>query len=111
MRILSLDRHVERRDGLVGDENVGLDRQRACDADTLPLPSRKFVRIAIGGFRVESDERQEFARFLQRRGSRFTLHDGSLGDELADGSARIERAVGILKYQLDILTDGSHLPA
>src|SRR5438876_152501 len=41
---LSLDRDVERGQGLVGDEEVRLHGQRAGDADALALPARELPR-------------------------------------------------------------------
>ena len=43
---LRLDRHVERRDRLVADDQLGLERQRAGDADALALAAGEFVRVA-----------------------------------------------------------------
>ena len=45
---LRLDRHVERRDGLVGDDELRLDGERAGDPDPLPLPAAELVRLAVG---------------------------------------------------------------
>ena len=44
---LRLDRDVERRNRLVEDEQVGVQRQRARDADALALPARETVRVAV----------------------------------------------------------------
>ena len=38
---LGLDRDVERRDRLVGDEQLGLDGERAGDADALALAAAR----------------------------------------------------------------------
>src|SRR5581483_9223597 len=43
---LGLDRDVERGDRLVADDQLGLDRERARNADALALAAGKFVRIA-----------------------------------------------------------------
>ncbi len=43
---LGLDRHIERRDRLVADDELGLDRERAGDADALALAARELVRVA-----------------------------------------------------------------
>ena len=52
---LRLDRHVERRDRLVADEELGLDRERAGDADARALAARELVREAAHQRRVEAD--------------------------------------------------------
>ena len=44
---LGLDRHIERRDRLVTDDELGLDRERPGDADALPLAAAELVRIAV----------------------------------------------------------------
>ena len=43
---LRLDRDVERRHGLVGDDQLRRQRQGACDAQSLPLAAREFMREA-----------------------------------------------------------------
>ena len=44
---LGLDRDVERRDRLVGDDEIGVGRERAGDADALPLAAGELVRVAV----------------------------------------------------------------
>jgi hypothetical protein len=44
---LRLHRHVKRRYRLVGDQHLGLHRQRAGDADALALAAGELVRKAI----------------------------------------------------------------
>ena len=51
---LRLDRHVERRDRLVGDDEARLDRERARDADALALPAAELVRVALGRLRRQA---------------------------------------------------------
>jgi hypothetical protein len=48
---LRLDRDVERRDRLVADDEVGLDRERAGDADALALAAAELVRVAAAACR------------------------------------------------------------
>ena len=48
---LRLDRDVERRDGLVGDDQLRIERERAGEADALALPARELVRIEAGRLR------------------------------------------------------------
>jgi hypothetical protein len=43
---LRLHRHVERRDRLVGDDQLGVERERAGDGDALALAARQLVRVA-----------------------------------------------------------------
>ncbi|MNW46884.1 hypothetical protein D3C74_241990 [compost metagenome] len=44
---LRLDRHVERRDGLVGDDQLRLQGQRPCNANPLPLSAGELMRITL----------------------------------------------------------------
>ena len=39
---LGLDRDVQRRDGLVADDQLGLERERSCDADPLALAAQNW---------------------------------------------------------------------
>ena len=41
------DRHVEHRDGLVGDEKLGTKDEARGDRHSLPLPARKLVWVAV----------------------------------------------------------------
>ena len=52
---LRLDRDVERRDGLVGDDELRLDGERPGDTDPLPLPAAELVRLAVGRRRRQPD--------------------------------------------------------
>ena len=56
---LRLDVDVERGDRLVGDDQRGLDRERARDADALALAAGELVRIAVDRARVEADQREQ----------------------------------------------------
>ena len=64
---LRLDRHVERRDRLVADDEVGLERERAGDADALPLAARELVRIAGGRVGGEPDDLEELPHATRAR--------------------------------------------
>ena len=56
---LALDRDVERGDRLVADNKSRLERKRARDPDTLTLPARELVRIALGHVGEETDLAEE----------------------------------------------------
>ena len=58
---LRLDRDIKRRHRLVADDQVGIDGERAGDADALTLPTRELVRIAPGMFGRQTDDFQELA--------------------------------------------------
>ncbi len=56
---LGLDRHVERRDRLVADDELRLDGERPGDADALALAAGELVRIALDVVRVEPDQSEQ----------------------------------------------------
>ena len=68
---LGLDRHVERRDRLVADDQLGLDRERARDADALALAAGELVRIAahVIGLQADGLEQLDDALLELRAGS------------------------------------------
>ncbi len=53
---LRLHRDVERRDGLVADEQARLDRERPRDPDPLALASGELGRVALVVLGVEADQ-------------------------------------------------------
>ena len=56
---LGLDRHVEGGDRLVGDDELGLEGERAGDADALALAAGELVRVAVVVLGVEPDELEQ----------------------------------------------------
>ncbi len=106
---LRLDRDVEGGNRLVGDEQFGLKRQRASDADALALPAAEFVRIAHHRIVGQAD--------LGEEGARPRLAFGIVGDAvdahrldqcLADPAARIERGIGVLEDDLQLAAQRAH---
>ena len=59
---LRLDVDVERRDRLVGDDEVRLDRERARDGDALALAAGEFVRVALARRARQADRRRAIRR-------------------------------------------------
>ena len=58
---LGLDRDVERRDGLVADDEVGVERERAREPDALALAARELVRVARRRVGRKPDDLEELA--------------------------------------------------
>ena len=58
---LRLDRDVERRDRLVGDDQLRVERERAREADPLALAARELVRVELGRLRREPDLVEQLA--------------------------------------------------
>ena len=108
---LRLHRHIERGNRFVRDENVGIERQRACNRDALTLAAGELMRIARDGVSRQTDQFQQVARFRQRLAARHAVIDRALRDGLADGDARIERTIRVLEDDLDALPVRLQQPA
>ena len=52
---LCLDRDVQRRDGFITDDKLRSSDQRPRDAHPLRLPTREFMRVAIGEIGRKAD--------------------------------------------------------
>ncbi len=61
---LRADGDIQRGDGLVGDDELRLHDQGACDADALALAAGKLVREAAGKLRQQADGGQRQAASL-----------------------------------------------
>ena len=107
---LRLDGDVQRLGRLVADDESRLHRKRSGDADALPLAAAELVRIAIGGLLPESAAFEQLldanAEFVA---GRQTVHHERLADETADPHAGVQRAAGILEYDLHLTTQCPHV--
>src|SRR6185503_11321792 len=100
---LALDRHVQRRDRFVGDHELGLQGQRAGDADALPLATGEFVRVAIEQVGRESDRLQQHPYLFELlRPCSQLVYEKRLADDFADRHPGIQRRVWILKNDLHV---------
>src|SRR4029453_1944421 len=105
---LRLNGDVERRDGLVGDDEVRIDRQCAGDPDPLALPAGELVWVAGAGVGREPDGLEQLAyrsRLLTAPDEAVNLH--RLAHDPRDAVARVERGKGVLE---DHLHPPAHLP-
>ena len=101
------DRHVQRRNRLVGDHHLGIQGQRTGDGDPLALPAGEFVRIAVRHVGGQADLDQQLAHPRLRFGFRTQLmHQHRLHDRKADGQTRVERGKRVLKDKLDVTAQG-----
>ena len=99
---LRLDRDVERRDRLVGDDEVGVERERARDADALALAARELVRVARRRVGRQPDDLEQLrgrARSRRAGSARPCVADGSPMIR-PDGMARVERRERVLEDHL-----------
>ena len=98
-----LHRDVEGGDGLVGDEEVRLERERAGDAHALPLTAGELARERIEGALAEADEVDELpAALADPFGLDDLVHAHDLGERLLHGHAGIQRRVGVLEDDLHV---------
>src|SRR5450631_982709 len=98
---LGLDRDVERQYRLVANDQAGPERQRASNADALPLPAGELVGIIFHLVRAEPDLMEQFGdALLLFAAGRQTVHAERLTDDIASRHARIERGKRVLEDDL-----------
>ena len=104
---LRLHRDVERRDRLVADDQLRLERERARDADPLPLAARELVRVAVVVLRAQADAGEQLAHAALH--VLLGLVDRErLADDLADALARVQRRVRVLEDDLHLAPQRPH---
>jgi len=109
---LRLDRHVQRRDRFVADDQFRAQRQGAGDPDPLTLTAGECVWVAVHVLNPQPDQFQEFARAMpQFLAAGQPVHDQRLGHDLHHRHARVQRRVRILEDDLHLSPKGDHLPA
>ena len=101
---LRLDGHVQRGNGLVADYEVRVERQRAGDADALPLAAGELVRILLQVVFVQADLLDELAGavvdLLLGQQVVFLYGLGEHGEYALGG---VQGAVGVLEHHLKAL--------
>ena len=107
-----LHRHVERRNGLVRDQDARLEDQRTREPDALALPARQFVRIPVAELGAEADQVEDL---LDARPQVAALRDPVQPQRLADDRtarhARVQRRVRILEDHVQLASQRPHLPS
>ena len=90
---LRLDGNVQRGHRLVGDDQAGLQSQRACDADALSLAAGIFMRKALQMVRQQSHQADQLIDpGLDLGGAAPAVDTQRLGNQVADRSSWIEEA-------------------
>ena len=104
-----LHRDVEGGDGLVGNEEVRLERERAGDAHTLPLTAGELAREGVEGALAEAHEVDELTAALADPSGLGTISctPSDLGERLPHGHPRIQRRVGVLEHDLHVAPLGA----
>ena len=110
---LRLDGDVERRDRLVADDEVGLDGERAGDADALSLAAGELVRVALrmlGAAARPPRAARERARSA-RRACRCRAPASAPAGCRWIGHPRVQRRIRILENDLQVAPHPAHLVA
>ena len=104
---LRLDGHVQRRDGLVRDDELRAHRERARDADALALTAGELVRVPpqVVGRQADGLEELDDALFPQLPRLGELVDHERLTDDRAHRHPRIERRVGVLEDDLHLLAE------
>ena len=100
---LALHRAVQRRGRLIQQNQRRLEHQRPGDGNALALPTRKLMRVAVPGARVEP-------YLLQRRNDgrllllsiADTVNAQALPNDVCHAHARAEAAEGVLEHHLHL---------
>ncbi len=89
---------VEGGDGLVADEEGGVDREGPGNPYPLPLAARELVGVPGGCLRRESHDIEKLRH--PARDAALPHDDKALADDIGDGHAGVERAEGVLEDHL-----------
>jgi hypothetical protein len=108
---LRLNRDVECRDGLVGHDQPGVERERARHADALALTARELVRIAIVVLGREADDVHQLLHAFLRFRPRLPVDHERVGDDRAHPLARVERCRRVLEHHLQLAPQRPQSPA
>src|SRR3546814_18007362 len=101
---LRLDRHVERGDRLVADQELGPKRERAGDADALALPAGEAMRVAPDVLAVEADQAHQLLDdTLALAGSADAVAGQRLGQNFTAGPAPVPRGDRLLEHEFNLL--------
>ena len=102
---LGLNGHIQSGNRLVADDQLGLQSERAGDADTLTLTAGELMRITVDVLGVQSDNVEKLADALNAflLGAH-AVNGHGLGDDLTDGHTRVERSIRILEDKLHLAT-------
>ena len=103
---LRLDRHVERRGGLVGDQELGIAGQGHRDHRALRHAAGELVRVVVGAVGGAGDadvvEQLDGARAGLAPGHAL-VHAQGLGDLVLDGEGGIQAGAGFLENHADLV--------
>lgn len=100
---LRLDGNIQRRDRLVGDDDLRRQRQGASDAQALALAAGKFMRVTV---KLIGREPHPFCQadnlVAQSDALLDVMNDQGFGHLVKSRKARIERGIRVLKDDLHV---------
>ena len=106
---LRLDRHIERRDGFVGDDERRIERERTRDSDALTLAAAEFVGIAGLVGRLQPHQLKQLSDTSAALPLCSELvNDQRLFDDVADTHPRVQRRIRILEDDLHVAARHPH---
>ena len=108
---LRLNGDIERGDRLIADDELGIDRKRSRDTDSLALTAGELMRIAVCVLAVESDALKKgdyLLSSLRLVGCEMVDIDG-LAYDIAYRHARIKARIGVLENHLHLASEGQHI--
>ena len=109
---LCADRDVECRHRLVEDYELRVECERPCDTDPLALSTRELVRETICMLGREPDDAQQLVHAgppLLAAGA--AMDHERFAHDVPDGHTRVERCVRVLKDDLHLAANRTHLAA
>ena len=99
---LRLDRDVERRHRLVGDDELRPEHEGAREADALPLAAAELMRVAAGRLGAEADALEHVEHRPLAALAVDAVDLEPLADELLHRHPRVEGADGVLEDDLHV---------
>ena len=106
---LGLNRHVQCRNRLVGDDERRIDRQCPRNDDALLLAAAEFVRIPVLEVGVEAHRLQKLLdAVLHLVVLNDPVNPDRFGDCLSDGLPRVERGGRVLEDDLHLLAERAY---
>src|SRR5215217_3796079 len=108
---LRLDRDIERRDGLVADDQARVESDGPCHPDPLPLAARELVRVAIVVLGVQADHLEKLLNpplALAACATSYSVGLQRLGDDVAHGHAGVQARIRVLEDDLHVPPHAEH---
>jgi hypothetical protein len=100
---IRLNRDIEGRQNLVAQKNKRLGDKSACYCDSLTFPSRQLIGESVSVGNVQTDIGEYcFDSLPNRRRRKPEEKRKRPSQNVANSCSRVQRSVGILKYELDV---------